>query len=105
MKISAKDAAATGDLLDRARALYRDLSLGLQERIAQLTTGSDSNADCRAHAEAVKVHHRVLHTVLDLEANLEKHHKQRNGGTSPELDLDAARAEVLARLSLWLARK
>lgn len=104
MKISATEADASLDLIERARALYRDLSIGLQERIADLTTAHDRDPDCKGHAEAVKAHHRALQIVLDLEASLEKRNRQWNGA-SVELDLDSARAEVLARVAVWLDRE
>lgn len=83
--------------------MYRDLSLGLRSRISALATlGSGGDADCKGGQDAVKAHHRALQTVLDLEASLEKRKQPRSVGASGELDLDAARAEVLARLSVWL---
>lgn len=105
MKISANEADASLDLIERARVLYRDLSVGLQERIADLTTAHDRDPDCKGHAEAVKAHHRALQIVLDLEASLEKRNGRWNSGASFELDLDSARAEVLARVAVWLDQK
>ncbi len=51
--------------------------------------------------EAVKAHHRALLTVLDLEASLVKRSKSWTQGGGQELDLGAARAEVLERLARW----
>ncbi len=105
MTISATAAMAPGDLLERTRELYRDLTVGLQRRIAQINGLTDTEADCKDHVEAVKAHHKALQSVLDLEANLEKRSKHWNGGASCELDLHTARDEVLARFALWSARK
>jgi hypothetical protein len=106
MTISAANPVMPSDLLERSLELYRDLALGLRARISRLTsTGSDADVDCKGGQEAIKAHQKALQTVLDIEASLGKSVQSRGAGTSTELDLDAARAEVLARLSLWASQE
>jgi hypothetical protein len=100
MTISARDQAADSDRLDRSLELYRDLSVALGGRIAQLKAGTGEDANCEQAADALKAHQRILQTVLDAEASLVKRSKAGAGGASVELDLDAARAEIVARLAV-----
>jgi hypothetical protein len=102
MTISASDAAADSDRLDRSLELYRDLSVALRGRIAQLKAGT-SDADGKGAEEALKSYNRALQTVLDAEAGLVKRSRAWGGGAGGELDLDAARAEILARLAVRVA--
>ena len=90
-------------MLGRSIALYRDLSLVLQDRIAHLRASPAAGALCKEPAAVVQDHHRALQRVLDLEANLGKQRRAWLDGGAVELDLAAARAEVLARLAVWLA--
>jgi len=97
MTISASGRAADSDRLDRALELYRDLSVALRGRVDQLKAGADpAKAD-----DAVKVHQKAMLSVHDAEANLVK--RSRAGAGGVEIDLDSARAEILARLALWAA--
>jgi hypothetical protein len=95
MTISAENRAESSDALERAFGLYRDLSEALSGRIAQLKAGIDG----KDGEKALKEHARSLNTVLDIEVDLGRRWKAWGGGV--ELDLDAARAEVLARLAGW----
>lgn len=104
MTLSADEDAAAGDVLERSREMYRDLSVALSERIARLRSALGIDAECRDSLEAVKAHQRILNTVLDLEACLVKRSRSSIGGSGVELDLDAARTEIAARLAVWLAR-
>ncbi len=105
MTISAKGRAAASDTLERSLELYRDLSVALSERIAQLKAGAPKGADdCSEPVDAVKSHQKALQTVLDLEASLGKRSKAWIEGTSLELDLLAARAEIVARIAVWVAQ-
>ncbi len=65
------------------------------------TTADDAKTDdaSKAAVEAAKASQRQLQTVLELEASLVK--RSRTDGGGPALDLDAARAEILARLAVW----
>lgn len=101
MTISALDEVHGGDLLARNFELYRDLSVALSGRIALLKTGGGEDDRCKETVEAVKAHHRALQTVLDLEASLVKRSRCWTDGGGGDLDLGAARAEILARLAAW----
>ena len=102
MTISA-DAAADGDRLERTLALYRDLTVALRDRITLLEAGTESKAE--AVADEVRRHQRLLQTVLEIEASLGKRTKASDGGAGLELDLDAARAEIVERLAVWAAAR
>lgn len=103
MTSSAVNRTADSDILDRTLELYRDLTVALMERIALVRAGaSDKDTDCKATEAAVKGHQRTLQTVLEIEASLEKRSRPRAGGAG-ELDLAAARGEIVARLALWEA--
>jgi hypothetical protein len=103
MTVSASEPAAASDRLERSLELYRDLSLVLLGRITQLKAGTEDEEDVEAKAErALNSHRKVLLTVLDAEASLEK--RSRSGdGAGVQLDLDAARAEIVERLGAWAA--
>ncbi len=102
MAISADDRAADGDRLGRTLALYRDLTVALMDRVTLLKAGTGGDADCKDVAKAVDDHRRALQTVLQIEASLGIRSRAFDGA-SGELDLGAARAEILARLAVWLA--
>jgi hypothetical protein len=99
MTIPATEEFGEGDRLARNFELYRDLSLALTESIARVRAGGD--AACTDVADAVKAHHRALQSVLDIEASLVKKSRTWTAGGGGELDLVAARAEILARLAAW----
>lgn len=101
MTISAiEPGRADENRLERNLELYRDLSMALQERIAFIRAGG-GDAGCKDTLDAVKAHQRALQTVLELEAGLVKKSKSWTDGGGGELDLAAARAEILARLAAW----
>ncbi|WP_233713078.1 hypothetical protein [Amaricoccus solimangrovi] len=100
MTISADESAAPGDLLGRARVLYRDLTVALHGRIAH-GAGWEPGGGWRDEA-LIRAHGTALRAVLDIEAGLDE--RSRRDGAGGELDLDAARAEILARLALWSER-
>jgi hypothetical protein len=101
MTSSAIDRVADSDRLTRTLDLYRDLTVALRDRITLLRTGTGENTDGKALAGIVRDHQRALQTVLDIEASLGKRSKASAGGM--ELDLPAARAEIVARLAVWAA--
>ena len=106
MTISAEGTAAAGDLLDRALELYRDLSVALRERITKFKGSSGvGDVDCVKDVEALRAHHKALQTVLEIEAGLVKRNRAGVQGEGGELDLDGARAEILARLAVWAAER
>ncbi|MBP7002244.1 hypothetical protein [Amaricoccus sp.] len=103
MTISAAEELRSADVLERNYEMYRDLSLALKERIAQIKGGADFDPDCKATMDALQKQSKALQTVLDLEASLAKRTRiwgdAGNGGA--ELDLAAARAEIARRLAAW----
>jgi hypothetical protein len=102
MTSSAVDRAADSDRLGRSLDLYRDLTMALRDRIALLQAGTGEDATCRDAIGVVRDHHKALQTVLEIEASLGKRSKAWADGAG-ELDLDAARAEIVARLAVWPA--
>ena len=100
MAISADDRAANQDRLDQTLALYRDLTVALRDRVTLLEAGTGDKSDCDAAAKAVTDHHRALQTILQIEASLGIR-SRASDGAGGELDLGAARAEILARLAVW----
>lgn len=103
MTFSAPIGAWAGDRLSQSLELYRDLSVALGERIARLKTDLSEDTDCRQALDAVKAHQRALQSVIDLEGSLERRRQAWVDGACVELDLDAARTEILAKLSAWAA--
>ena len=104
MTISAFEGFDASDLLARNYGLYRDLAVALDQRVAILKdAGGDDDAACREALDAAKAHHRALQTILELEVSLVK--RSRSDGGGQPLDLDAARAEILARLAVWAGER
>jgi hypothetical protein len=101
MTISAD--AADSDRLERNLALYRDLTVALRDRIMFLEAGHCN--DGKGVADLAEAHRKALQRVLDIEAGLGKRIKANDGGAGGELDLDGARAEVVARLAVWAAER
>jgi hypothetical protein len=99
MTISAD--AADSDRLERNLALYRDLTVALRDWITLLETGTEN--DAKKLADVVGEHRKVLNRVLEFEASLGRRIKAIDGGAGGELDLDAARAEIVARLAVRAA--
>ena len=95
---------AGDDWFSRTLELYRDLSVALRDRITALKAGIGGDADCKGTMESFKDHQRALQTVLDHEAKIGRRSREWAGGAG-ELDLDAARAEIVARLSVWAAAR
>lgn len=105
MTISALDQTrADEDRLERNLELYRDLTVALRDQITLIKQGG-GDAGCKDVVEAAKAHHKALQTVLDLEASLVKKHKTWTDGSGGELDLAAARTEILARLAAWAGER
>ena len=104
MTSSAGEWTGESDWLSRAFELYRDLSVALAARITKLKSETISGSDCEKAMESFKDYHRALQTVLDHEAKIGRRSKEWAGGNG-ELDLDAARAEIVARLSVWAAAR
>lgn len=90
-----------GDKLLDAVDLYRDLSGALRQRISLLKSHVGEDPDCGEAVKALQSHQKALQTVLDIEERLGKRTNAGGAGGSVELDLDAAREEILARLARW----
>ena len=103
MTISATDRNADEERLRHSIDLYRDLSGALIERITQLKQQRVADDECKELVGALQAHHRALQTVLDIEARIGKRSTTTHDGIGEALDLDAARAEILARLASWVA--
>jgi hypothetical protein len=93
---------ADSDRLGRTLDLYRDLTVALRDRITLVKAGTGE--DVKDALDAVRDHRKVLQTVLEIEASLGIRSRAWAGGTG-ELDLDAARAEIVARLAGWAAAR
>jgi hypothetical protein len=105
MTFSASEPAAGSDRLVRSLMLYRDLSVVLLGRIEQLkakTIGDDAEI-CKDAETDLKSYRRILLSVFDAEASLDQRSSAGGGGAGVELDLDAARADILERLGLRAA--
>ena len=103
MTSSASSRGADGDRLARTLELYRDLTMALRDRITVLSKpGTDAEAPLREALRVVRDHHMALRTVLDIEEGLKEGSKADVDGGGA-YDLDAARAEILARLAVWNA--
>ncbi len=100
MAISADDRAAGQDKLDRTLALYRDLTVALRDRVTLLKAAAGGEGACKSVAAAVQDHHRTMQAILQIEASLGIR-SRASDGAGGELDLGAARAEILARLAVW----
>lgn len=105
MTISADFGSVASDVLARSLEHYRVLSLALRERITRLEAASPLGDDCKAHVAAAKDHHSALQTVLELEASLVKRRRYWTDWGGGDLDLAAARAEILERLAVWAAER
>ena len=103
MTISASDAAADSERLERTLELYRDLSVALSGQIAQLKAATDGKLDGASADLALKLYSRALN-VAEAEASLVKR-SRAGSGAGDVLDLDTARAEILARLAVWAAER
>jgi hypothetical protein len=103
MTISAKALARDSDLLERSMDLYRDLADALRKQISGLQDAADFGGDTKGLnlEQAIRSHQKSLQSVLELEIGLAKRQDARAEGV--ELDLDAARAEIRARLARWIA--
>lgn len=101
MTNSAHDRMRDGDKLLDAVDLYRDLSGALRQRISLLKSHVGEDPDCGEAVKALQSHQKALQTVLDIEERLGKRINAGGAGGSVELDLDAAREEILARLARW----
>jgi hypothetical protein len=103
MTISADDGTEDADRLSRSLELYRDLTVALRDRIKAIRDDLAVDPDSRAAAGAVALHSKTLQTVIDIEDRLDRQRRDKAEGEGAELDLGAAREEILARLARWAA--
>ena len=104
MTSSAGEWTTDSDWLARTFDMYRDLSMALRDQITALKARIGQAAECKDLKESIEAHRRALQTVLDHEGKLGRRSLERAGGAGT-LDLDAARAEIVARLSVWAAAR
>jgi hypothetical protein len=103
MTLSARNGVTEASTLSESLELYHDLSDALRERISVLKSDTHADAAYRHSTDMIRAHYKALLTVIDLEESLAKH-TTNSGERSPhELDLESARAEIAARLSVWAA--
>ncbi|HET9069534.1 MAG TPA: hypothetical protein VFN28_12880 [Amaricoccus sp.] len=81
--------------------LHRDLSVAFSGQVAQLKAATEGRLDSELALKAFALFDRAL-----LIAEAEASRVERSGAGSGAwggLDLDAARAEILAKLAVWAA--
>ncbi|MGB0412534.1 MAG: hypothetical protein ACPGFA_13170 [Pikeienuella sp.] len=86
--------AETTRLMEHARGLYRDLTEELIAAIDRLKA-DDDDKDAKTRSDTIKAHRKALQTILELEVQFLK--QAEKGRDTHELDLEAARAEVMGR--------
>lgn len=84
----------TTRLMEQARTLYRDLNEELLAAIIRLKS-EDNDLDAKTRSETIRAHRKALQTILELEVQFLK--QAEKGQDAHELDLEAARAEVMGR--------
>ncbi len=89
-------------LVDGARALYADLTEQLRRALEQLKRDYLTD-EAKGLAEAIKSHRKALQTLLDFELGFSK--SAEGTKTSNDLDLDAAKTEILGRLDRLAATR
>lgn len=85
-----------------ARALYADLTEQLHGTLAQLKRDYLTE-ESKGLADALKAHRKALQSLLDLELSFAK--SAEGTKTSNDLDLNAAKTEVLGRLDRLAAAR
>ena len=84
----------TTRLMEQARSLYRDLNEELMAAIVRLKC-DDGDLDAKTRSDTIRAHRKALQTILELEVQFLK--QAEKGRDAHELDLEAARAEVMGR--------
>lgn len=83
-------------LMEQARSLYRDLNEELIAAIERLKA-DDSYHEAKTRSDTIRAHRKALQTILELEVQFLK--QTEKGQVAHELDLEAARTEVMGRFS------
>lgn len=96
---SRRDRQGVDAILANARAVYDDLSSALIQSIATLEEQSETLADANTRQQIAQFHTNTLLQLIEIEVDLESRTDTANGDARSELDLDAARREILERLS------
>ena len=89
-------------LVAGARALYADLTEQLRKALEQLRQDYMAE-EAKNLADAIKAHRKALQLLLDIELGFAK--TVEGTKTSDDLDLDAAKTEVLGRLDRLAAAR
>ena len=85
-------------LLRHARDIYRKASARLLAELRALGEGLAGEEAGRRVLTLIALHQKALHMVLEFEERLEKRIAERIGRRRGELDVEAARREVLGKL-------
>lgn len=89
----------TEALLANARAVFEDLSAVLRQSIGTIEQNSESLSDAHVRQQIAQFHTNTLLQLIEIEVDLEGRNDDADTGGRSELDLDAARTEILERLS------
>ena len=73
--------------------------MALRDRVTLLKAAAGGEDACKTVTAAVQDHHRTMQAILQIEASLGIR-SRASDGAGGELDLGAARAEILARLAV-----
>lgn len=84
----------TTRLMEHARGLYQDLTEELIAAIDRLKADT-SDTDVKTRSDTIRAHRKALQTILELEVQFLK--QAEEGRDTHELDLEAARTEVMGR--------
>ncbi|TYO85057.1 hypothetical protein [Oceanicella actignis] len=87
------------EALRNARALYRQLSEIMAAEIRALGAGLAALPDDDRLRKLVELHNKTLSQLMEFEARVEKQIAERIGRGRGELDLGAARREILGKLA------
>jgi len=87
-------------VLESAQALCRMLAQALHRSLVQQEIPLDTDFDLKTHHSILQSYQKALQTLIAIESDIEKRRNEERGGGSSELDLDAARREILGRIAV-----
>lgn len=94
-ELTCADKAAAHAVLARARKLFADLAEALEAEIHRLRAEhQEDDGPIKTVTDLIQRNQKALQTVLDIEAKL-----LGRAAEAPQLDLEAARAEIARRLA------
>lgn len=89
-------------LVEGARSLYADLTEQLRKALEQLKQ-DNLIEEAKSLSETIRAHRKALQVLLDIEIGFSK--TAEGTTTSNDLDLEAAKTEVLGRLDRLAAAR